>query len=42
MHDTTKVACRQHKFQFNNSVYEDFLGHFQQLFTQGADNTAVH
>jgi len=38
----TKVACKQHKFKFSNSVYEDFLGYFQQLFTQRADNIAVH
>jgi hypothetical protein len=38
----TNVACRQLKFKFNNSVYDDFLGSFHQLFTQRADNTAVH
>jgi hypothetical protein len=38
----TKIACRQHKFKLSNSVYEDFLGSFQHLFTQGAGNTAVH
>lgn len=38
----TKIACRQHKFKLSNSVYEDFLGSFQHLFTHGAGNTAVH